>query len=131
MQLPSPLGQSAIQPQPTQPRLVNAEFQNIAVSVIGARAGGFQFSNSGGTGTGGMNDSSGAFSFNFGLFAGTQFTPPKDDGTIQAACRLYAGSGVPNNANGTNGDFYFRSDTPAVANQRIYNRQAGAWVGIV
>lgn len=44
---------------------------------------------------------------------------------------LYQGSGVPNNANGNNGDFYFRVDTPGVANQRVYNRQAGAWVGIL
>lgn len=44
---------------------------------------------------------------------------------------LLSGSGVPSAANGTNGDFYFRYDTPATANQRIYVKSAGAWVGIV
>lgn len=32
---------------------------------------------------------------------------------------------------GGNGDVYFRTDTPGVANQRLYNKQAGAWVGIL
>ena len=43
---------------------------------------------------------------------------------------LFGGSGVP--AFATNdGCYFFRTDTPAVANQRIYVRSAGAWVGIV
>ena len=44
---------------------------------------------------------------------------------------LYSASGVPSNAQGVNGDFYFRTDTPGTANQRLYVRSAGAWVGIV
>jgi len=44
---------------------------------------------------------------------------------------LYSASGVPSNAQGVNGDFYFRTDTPGTANQRIYVRSAGTWVGIV
>jgi|SRR5215472_2839593 len=44
---------------------------------------------------------------------------------------LYSGTGVPNNGNGNNGDYYFRSDTPATANQRLYIKSAGAWVGII
>jgi hypothetical protein len=44
---------------------------------------------------------------------------------------LYQGSGAPSNANGNNGDIYFRTDTPGTANQRIYIKSAGAWVGIV
>jgi len=44
---------------------------------------------------------------------------------------LYSASGVPSNAQGVNGDYYFRTDTPGTANQRIYVRSAGAWVGIV
>ena len=43
---------------------------------------------------------------------------------------LYSGSGAPG-AFGINGDYYFRTDTPAVANQRIYVRSAGVWVGIL
>lgn len=45
--------------------------------------------------------------------------------------RLYMGSGVPSNANGNNGDFYFRTDTPGTANQRLYTKSAGAWTGIL
>lgn len=41
------------------------------------------------------------------------------------------GTGAPAGALGANGDFYFRGDTPAVANQRIYVKSAGVWVGIV
>jgi hypothetical protein len=41
------------------------------------------------------------------------------------------GSGVPSNANGNNGDYYFRTDTPGTANQRIYVKSAGVWTGIV
>src|SRR5215471_10584329 len=44
---------------------------------------------------------------------------------------MYGGSGAPAAGLGANGDYYFRSDTPATANQRIYVKSAGAWVGIV
>lgn len=44
---------------------------------------------------------------------------------------FYSGSGVPSNGNGTNGDYYFRTDTPGTANQRIYVKSAGSWSGIV
>src|SRR5262245_7612001 len=50
---------------------------------------------------------------------------------LQGALTLRAGSGAPAAGLGANGDFYFRSDTPATANQRIYVKSAGAWVGIV
>jgi hypothetical protein len=55
--------------------------------------------------------------------------PPKDDGTIQTASAQYAGAGVPSNANGNNGDFYFRSDGGGGA--RIYFKTGGSWVAIV
>lgn len=44
---------------------------------------------------------------------------------------IYQGSGVPSNANGNNGDTYFRTDTPGTANQRVYVKSAGTWVGIL
>lgn len=44
---------------------------------------------------------------------------------------IYQGSGAPNNANGNNGDYYFRTDTPGTANQRLYVKSAGTWTGIV
>jgi hypothetical protein len=64
------------------------------------------------------------------FFAGKLY-PPQDTGTTQTASAHYAGTGVPNNANGVNGDYYFRSDTPGTANQRIYVKSGGVWVGIV
>jgi hypothetical protein len=53
------------------------------------------------------------------------------DGGVSQAGRLFQGPGVPSDANGTDGDAYFRTDTPGVANQRLYVRSAGAWVGIL
>ncbi len=55
--------------------------------------------------------------------------PPKDDATAQTACALYAGSGAPSNANGANGDYYFRSD--GGAGTQIYHKLAGTWTGII
>jgi len=54
---------------------------------------------------------------------------PKDDGTIQTNSAHYAGAGAPSNANGNNGDFYFRSD--GGSGSRIYFKTGGAWVAIV
>jgi len=48
-----------------------------------------------------------------------------------AVSLLFSGSGVPSNAVGSNGDFYFRVDTPGTANQRLYVKSAGAWAGIL
>jgi hypothetical protein len=39
--------------------------------------------------------------------------------------------GPPSSSVGNNGDFAFRQDTPGTANQRIYVKSSGAWVGIV
>ena len=39
------------------------------------------------------------------------------------------GSGAPNNSNGVDGNFYFRSDGGAMTT--IYQKRSGAWVGIV
>jgi len=66
-----------------------------------------------------------------GLSTKPPIFPGKDDGTVQATAALYAGAGVPNNANGANGSYYFRSDTPGTALQRVYIKSAGAWVGVV
>ena len=44
---------------------------------------------------------------------------------------LYGGSGAPNNSNGTNGDYYFRTDTPGTSSQRIYVKSGGSWTGIL
>lgn len=60
--------------------------------------------------------------------AGTH--PQTPTGAAQAGT-IYMGTGAPVNANGSNGDFYFRTDTPTVSNQRLYVRAAGAWTGIL
>lgn len=57
--------------------------------------------------------------------------PAQDTGIYQTTSAMYAGSGLPSGANGNNGDFYFRGDTPGVALQRLYVKSAGAWVGIL
>lgn len=56
--------------------------------------------------------------------------PPTPAGAVQAG-QIFMGSGVPSNANGNNGDVYFRTDTPGTANQRIYVKSAGSWTGVV
>ena len=57
--------------------------------------------------------------------SGGQIYPATDALAAQNACGLFAGTGVPNNANGNNGDIYFRSD--GGAGTTIYQRRAGAW----
>lgn len=55
--------------------------------------------------------------------------PSTDAGAAQTAAGILAGTGAPNDANGADGDFYFRSDGGALTS--IYQRRAGAWVGII
>ena len=55
--------------------------------------------------------------------------PGTDGGAVQTTAGMYAGTGAPNNANGNNGDFYFRADGGAMTT--IYHKRAGAWVGVV
>lgn len=64
-----------------------------------------------------------------GVNVSTKFFPPTDAGASQTASGLYAGTGVPNNTNGGNGDYYFRSD--GGAGTHIYFKAAGVWAGIV
>lgn len=61
--------------------------------------------------------------------AGTKLYPSTPAGAAQTATSMYGGTGAPNNADGGNGDIYFRSDGGALTT--IYQRRAGAWVGIV
>ncbi len=46
-------------------------------------------------------------------------------GAAQTVVNLYAGNGVPANANGQNGDFYLRGD--GSAGTFIYHRAGGTW----
>lgn len=57
--------------------------------------------------------------------------PGNPGGGATARTNMYSGTGVPSNSAGANGDFYFRTDTPGTANQRLYVKSAGSWVGIL
>lgn len=59
---------------------------------------------------------------------GKKVYPATDAGATQAVAGITGGSGVPSNANGANGDYHFRGDTPATPGQRQYIKSAGAWV---
>ncbi len=61
--------------------------------------------------------------------AKSKIYPGTDAGALQTAAGIYAGTGAPNNANGANGDVYIRSDGGALTT--MYQRRAGAWVGVV
>jgi len=67
----------------------------------------------------------------FGGLAGTDVHKINSALQIAGASTIYSGTGVPSNSIGANGDFYFRTDTPGSANQRLYVKSAGAWVGIL
>ena len=61
----------------------------------------------------------------------TGLYPPDDDGAVQAAVKIHAGNGVPDNANGANGDFYLRGDGTTAGSTVIYHKEGGAWVPAV
>jgi len=55
--------------------------------------------------------------------------PGTDGAARQTTAGIYAGTGVPNNANGNNGDYYFRAD--GGVGTHLYFKAAGAWAGII
>lgn len=55
--------------------------------------------------------------------------PGTDGAAAQSAAGIYAGTGVPSNSNGSNGDYYFRSD--GGTGTHIYFKSGGTWAGIV
>lgn len=64
-----------------------------------------------------------------GLQLSSKFFPAVPGGTPQTAAALWAGTGVPNNANGSNGHYYFRSD--GGVGTSVYFKSGGAWAGIL
>lgn len=64
-----------------------------------------------------------------GISAYGYIRPGGPNGVQQTATGLTAGTGAPSNADGQNGDFYFRSD--GGVGTSIYMKRAGAWVGVV
>jgi len=62
------------------------------------------------------------------ITAGGAFQPGNGSA---AGGHIYSGSGAPNITGSAAGDFYFRTDTPSTANQRIYvATAANTWTGI-
>lgn len=57
--------------------------------------------------------------------------PGTDAAAAQSVVGIYAGNGAPNNANGSNGDFYFRGDGTAAGKTVIYHKEGGSWVSAV
>lgn len=62
--------------------------------------------------------------------SGSRISPATLLGASQTGV-IYMDSGAPDNAKGNNGDFYFRTGTPATSNQRVYVKAAGSWSGIL
>lgn len=55
--------------------------------------------------------------------------PSNPDNTLQTANKIYMVTGVPNNAQGANGDFCFRTD--GGVGTRLYFKTGGAWTAIL
>ncbi len=89
-----------------------------------------------GTNAGGDVRLTGGDGFNGGAqgvvaVGGRAFYPCDATGALQTACAIFAGSGAPNNTNGADGDYYFRSDGTAAGNTCIYHKQSGSWVALI
>lgn len=66
------------------------------------------------------------FSGSVNVGSGLKFT----NNNVRAST-LWSGNGVPSSSLGSNGDFYFRSDTPSASNQRLYVKASNSWTGIL
>jgi len=60
-----------------------------------------------------------------GKVTSSWYPPPPAGGGKQSSAPIYGGIGAPDNAEGNDGGFYFRSD--GGAGTRIYHKAAGAW----
>lgn len=86
----------------------------IAISTVGSDANRSITFTTAGTGT---------VRFSNKIYPGTPAA------ATQTAAGISGGTGAPSNADASDGDFYFRSDGGALTS--IYQKRAGAWVGIV
>ncbi len=57
------------------------------------------------------------------------FYPANPDGTAQVVVALYAGIGVPDNAYGQNGNYYWRGD--GSAGSLVYFKSGGLWGAVL
>lgn len=48
--------------------------------------------------------------------------------TATQTARMFCGTGVPNNGNGADGDFYLQSDGTVAGNTVMYHKEGGGWV---
>ena len=55
--------------------------------------------------------------------------PRTPTGTAQTSVKITAGTGAPNNADGSNGWIYIRGD--GTGGSTVYHKRAGAWVAIL
>ncbi len=103
------------------------QYMNPIVGVTSPTGTGFSTTNST------IDDGSGDLKMGGTVSAGGAGINLHNNGVLQFANsgggNMSDGSGVP--SGGSNGDYYFRTDTPGTANQRIYVKSAGTWVGIV
>ena len=53
--------------------------------------------------------------------------PPNPDGTAQTTNQIFIGSGAPDDADGANGDIYFRTDGTITAGTVLYHKEGGSW----
>jgi hypothetical protein len=106
---------------------------NGAVNVLGgavaAPNSGFVAGNNVGLGWNGDGNKAMVFDAAGNLHAKTGFYPATPAAASQSATSVYGGTGAPVNGEGANGDIYIRSDGGALTT--IYQRRAGAWVGIL
>lgn len=63
------------------------------------------------------------------LIATTKLYPSTPAGATQTATSLYGGTGAPSNTDGSDGDYYFRSN--GAAGTFLYKKAAGTWTGIL
>jgi hypothetical protein len=73
-----------------------------------------------------INSHQATFSGSVNVGNGLQFS----NHGVQAAT-LWSGNSAPSNSLGSNGNFYFRTDTPSTSNQRLYVKVSNSWVGIL
>ena len=115
----SGLWSTGLTPSGTNYAIAQSSNGDLFLNAINGRSFTFNFSNS----SKATLSSAGVFTAYSKIYPGT------DGAANQAACGLYANTGAPNNANGADGDIFFRAD--GGASTTIYQRRAGAWVGIV
>lgn len=77
-------------------------------------------------------DSVGVLATGGGLRLGNNPVVTSGNSAVAAGSRIFSGSGAPGTITGAaSGDFYFRSDTPTVAGQRLYTFNGTTWTGIL